>query len=146
MTVSIKVDGVVVWSTSDAIDEVSLRSRAGEAGRVKVDADTTTISIVTAQTDLDASSRAAAPVANADVDQSKANAATCTLNGSASTGTGLTYQWTKVSGTGGTLSDATVASPTYTTHASTDDTTYWLLEVTDNQGRTDSDIVAITVA
>lgn len=146
MAFSIKVNGTIVYSTNSTVDEVSMRGRHGEAGRLKVDQDTT-VNLVTTEDDRDAATRATGPVANAGIDQSLANNATCTLDASASTGDGtLTYFWEKVSGTGGTLSSATAAQPTYTTHAATDDTTIWSCTVTDQQGRSDVDFVAITVA
>ena len=145
MSFSIKVDGTVVWSTSGAPDEISLRSRKGEAGRFKVD-DDTVVNIVTSEPDRDVLTRNTGPVANAGADQNKANATLTTLDGSASTGTSLTYLWEKVSGTGGTLSSSTVVGPTYTTHAATDDVTYWMLTVTDDQGRSDTDFMTVTVA
>lgn len=145
MALSLKVDGTIVWVTSSTLDEISLRGKHGEAGRIKIDGDTI-INVVTSEADRDTATRVTGPVANAGVDQNKANNALTTLDGSASTGNNLTYAWTKISGTGGTLSNAAVVGPTYTTHATTDDVTYWMLTVTDDQGLKSTDIMTVTVA
>lgn len=147
MVMKIKVNDTTVWDTADVITEVSVADRSGEGGRVLVEADEDIINVYAWEDQNNLADRTSAPVANAGPDQSLANNVVCTLTAAASTGSApLTYAWTKVSGTGGTLSSATNVAPTYTTHASTDDTTIWRCVVTDSEGRSSDDTVSIVVA
>ena len=87
------------------------------------------------------------PVANAGIDQAiTLPTSTVTLDGSKSTdadGTIASYSWTKISGTGGTLTNATTSKATA---SSLQAGSYsFKLTVTDNKGATASDTVVITV-
>ena len=90
------------------------------------------------------------PVANASTDQSAEANTTVTLDGSASTapdGESITqYQWTQVSGTSVTLSNASTASAQFTApDLATDTALVFQLEVTASNGETATDTVTITV-
>ena len=91
------------------------------------------------------------PVANAGSGQTVASGAVVTLDGSGSsdpdTGDTLSYLWEQVPGVGGsgiTLSDATAVSPTFTAPTGPAALAF-KLTVTDSQGASASDTVAITV-
>jgi PKD repeat protein len=89
-----------------------------------------------------------APVARAGPDQWVSEGAVVTLDGrgsSASDGQGLTFQWSLLGGMGPevTLSSATSATPSFTT--SNDGVYTFQLTVTDEQGRTGSDTVTVSV-
>jgi hypothetical protein len=88
------------------------------------------------------------PVANAGVDQDVTEGDTVTLDGSGSTGRNITYAWTQTGGTAAPLSDATVASPTFTAPdvAAAGETLTFQLEVTDDVGATSTATVNINVA
>ena len=95
------------------------------------------------------------PDADAGSDQSVPSGEPVTLDGTRSTvaanRTIKSYAWKRTSGTGGsvTLSDASVAQPTFTADIlapGTDDVTHvFTLTVTDNLGETDTDTVTVTV-
>ncbi len=98
------------------------------------------------------SSSNTAPSANAGTDQTvdEQTEDTVTLNGAASSdsdGSIVSYSWTQTAGSPTvTLSDATVASPTFATPAITGDTSLTFnLTVTDNEGATASDTVVVTI-
>lgn len=93
------------------------------------------------------------PIANPGPDQSVFEGQAVTLNGSGSTdgghgGTITSYQWTQIAGTTVTLSNATVANPTFTAPS---DVSYpstvltFQLTVTSSRGPSAMDIVNITV-
>ena len=96
-----------------------------------------------------------APVANAGPDQTVDSLAPVTLDATASTfdhrSTKNSYTWERTSGTGGsvTLSDASVAKPTFTADrldpGAADVTHEFTLTVMDSKGETDTDTVTITV-
>ncbi|HEU4687167.1 MAG TPA: PKD domain-containing protein, partial [Vicinamibacterales bacterium] len=88
----------------------------------------------------------APPIANAGADQSVKTGASVTLSGSGSdpNGTIASYAWTQTSGTPVTLTGANTATPTFTAPASAA-TLAFQLTVTDNQGATHLDAVAIAV-
>ena len=87
------------------------------------------------------------PVSNAGTDQSVSVGALVTLNGSGSSdpdpGDTITYLWSQTSGTAVTLSNPTVASPTFTAPA-TPGTLVFQLEVDDGED-THTDTVTVTV-
>jgi hypothetical protein len=90
------------------------------------------------------------PVANAGTDQAVDPGATVTLNGTLSSDidSGIsTYAWTQISGTSVTLSDATVAQPTFTAPTSVEGATLVFgLTVTDIEGASSTqDTVTIIV-
>ena len=95
------------------------------------------------------------PVANAGPDSEVGSATMVTLDGSGSTvdrrRTITSYGWTRMSGTGGTvtLSDASVEQPTFTADTlavgAGDVTHVFGLTLTDSAGDTDTDTVTITV-
>jgi CSLREA domain-containing protein len=90
-----------------------------------------------------------APTANAGTDVSAAPGASVTLNGSGSADadghTPLSYQWTQTSGAPVTLSDATIASPSFTAPAAAGDLIFSLI-VTDAKGKASAaDTVKISV-
>ena len=89
-----------------------------------------------------------APTADAGPDQSVDSQATATLDGSGSSdpnsGDTLSYSWEQLSGTTVTLSDGSIAQPTFTAPYSPAVLSF-RLTVTDSQGATDSDEVTITV-
>ena len=96
----------------------------------------------------------AAPVADAGDDQTVGSGTTVMLDGSGSTSDrrrGLDYSWTRTGGTGGpvTLSDASVAQPTFTADTlaigAADVTHDFTLTVTDDMGETSADTVTVTV-
>jgi len=85
------------------------------------------------------------PVANAGPNKQVEEGQSVTLEGSGSDQDGdpITYSWTC---TGGTLSDYSIAQPTYTAPAVSQDTTYTCtLTVTDSHGASNSDSVNVTV-
>jgi hypothetical protein len=89
------------------------------------------------------------PTASAGPDQTIDEGATVTLNGSGSSdpdGTIAAYSWAQIAGPSVTLSNAGVASPTFTAPA-VDAATVLTFEltVTDNEAATASDTVTITV-
>lgn len=90
-----------------------------------------------------------APVANAGVDQTANEEVLVTLDGTASTdsdGTMITAMWNQVAGTRITFSDAGALSPTFTTPSnSAGEILTFELTVTDDQGASDTDIVAIQI-
>ena len=96
-----------------------------------------------------------APVANAGPDQTVDSLATVTLDATASTfdhrSTKNSWAWERTDGTGGsvTLSDASVAKPTFTADrlvpGAADVTHEFTLTVMDSKGETDTDTVTITV-
>lgn len=94
---------------------------------------------------LDAMSSNLAPVADAGPDQ-ETTATTVTLDGINSTdadGSIITYEWTKVSGTGGTITNPLSAG---TSVSGLSVGTYvFRLTVTDNEGAQNSDDVTITI-
>ena len=88
-----------------------------------------------------------APTANAGPDQSVVQAQVVTLTGAASSdsdGAVASYAWSQTGGTAVILSSATVAQPTFTAPIAPASLTFQLT-VTDNQGATATDTVAITV-
>lgn len=88
-----------------------------------------------------------APTANAGPDQSVGTGSLVTLDGSGSSdpnGDALTYSWTQTSGAAVTLSDNTVASPTFTAPGSSG-TLVFSLTVSDGS-LTSTDEVTITVS
>ncbi|MCH9662806.1 MAG: PKD domain-containing protein [Gammaproteobacteria bacterium] len=90
------------------------------------------------------------PVANAGVDQTVEPTVMVTLDGSASSDTGggaITYSWSQTAGTTVTLSDATIASPTFDATPADDagEALTFVLTVTDTAGDTHTDEVTITV-
>ena len=89
------------------------------------------------------------PVANAGVDQSVASGVTVTLDGSASSdadGTIASYLWEQTSGSTVTLTGAATATATFVVPDVTETTSWgFSLTVTDDEGETDTDDVAITV-
>lgn len=90
------------------------------------------------------------PVANAGTDQTANPGAVVTLNGTASSdfdGTIASYAWTQVSGTSVTLSNSTVAQPTFTAPVSVSGATLVFgLTVTDNEsGTSTQDTITVTV-
>ena len=98
----------------------------------------------------------APPVADAGPEQTVFSGKTVTLDGSGSKvgdprRTITSYVWDRTSGTGGsvTLSDASVANPTFTADTlvpgAADVTHVFTLTVTDNLGETDTDTVTVTV-
>lgn len=81
--------------------------------------------------------------ANAGADQSTVINTLVTLNGSGSTGDALTYSWSKKSGPPATLSNSTVANPTFTPTQ----TGEYVFELTVKSGsETSTDTVTIRVA
>ena len=95
-------------------------------------------------------------IVDAGPDQTVDSGATVTLDGSGSTAspsrTITSYAWKRTSGTGSgsvTLSDASVAQPTFTadtlTSGAADVTHVFTLTVTDSEGATSTDTVTITV-
>lgn len=91
-----------------------------------------------------------APVANAGPDQAVGANATVTLDGTGSTsGSPITsYNWSQISGTTVTLSNATTAQPTFTSPASMSSSTLVFgLTITNSLGATSAqDTVTITVS
>jgi hypothetical protein len=88
-----------------------------------------------------------APIANAGLDQTVSDGATVTLNGSGSTsltGDTLSYSWTQTGGTAVTITGADTANPTFTAPSEADTLTFQLV-VTDENGMSTPDTVAITV-
>jgi hypothetical protein len=90
------------------------------------------------------------PTANAGTDQIVSPGAVVTLNGSASSdmdGTIAGYEWVQLSGASVTLSDDSIAQPTFTAPASVDGATLVFgLTVTDNEGTIGAqDTVTVTV-
>ena len=96
------------------------------------------------------------PVANAGDDQTVASGAIVNLNGNSSTGTISTYAWSKIGGITGR--DDILTSPSIVTNTSTltftadtlspgDDPVNYIfqLKITDNQNKTSSDTIIITV-
>ena len=86
--------------------------------------------------------------ANAGADKTVTSGGTVTLNGSASVTNGsgaTTYAWAKVSGTGGSLSSATVATPTFTAPTVTATRTLTYRLTATNNGVSDTDDVVLTV-
>ena len=91
-----------------------------------------------------------APTANAGADRRAAQGTSVTLDGSASSDADnetLTFAWSQTAGTNVTLSDATVAKPTFTAPSSlaSDAVLTFRLTVTDPNGATGTDTVTITV-
>ncbi|MBS1933306.1 MAG: T9SS type A sorting domain-containing protein, partial [Bacteroidetes bacterium] len=88
-----------------------------------------------------------APVANAGADQTiTLPTSSTTLDGSKSSdpdGTIIAYSWTKVSGTGGTITNASTAKPTVSGLSAGN--YVYKLTVTDNKGATSSDQVTVKV-
>ncbi|MDE0011589.1 MAG: hypothetical protein OXU36_10595 [Candidatus Poribacteria bacterium] len=91
------------------------------------------------------------PVANAGPDQTVSGGATVTLNSTGSSdpdGTIASRSWEQTSGPTVELSDSTAVSPTFDAPATTEQaqTLVFQLEVEDNLGATNTDIVTITVS
>ncbi len=88
-----------------------------------------------------------APVANAGSDQTVGYSEEITLDGSSSLdpdGTIDSYLWNQVSGTSVTLNNAPTSIATFTSPGS-DATLVFTLQVTDDQGATDTDTVTVNV-
>ncbi len=89
-----------------------------------------------------------APFARAGLDQAVNGGVTVTLDGSASrdpdTSDTLSFRWTQVEGEAVTLSDATVAGPTFTA-PDVNDALVFELTVRDGRGGTANDRVTVTV-
>lgn len=85
------------------------------------------------------------PVANAGIDQTLTGATTISLTGSGTDtdGTVVAYAWTKISGTGGTITSPTTASADVTGLST--GTYVFQLEVTDNNGAKGTDTVTIII-
>jgi len=98
---------------------------------------------------LDGSGANAAPNAVAGTGQQVVSGAQVTLNGSGSNdpdGDSLTYVWAQTLGPSVTLSDATVAQPTFTAPTVSSDTLLqFTLSVSDPDGLVDSASVSVTV-
>jgi hypothetical protein len=88
-----------------------------------------------------------APTADAGANQSVLSGATVQLAGSATdpSDEGLTYSWTQKSGTTVTLSDDTLANPTFTAPTVSDETDLVFLFEATAGGQTSADTVTITV-
>ena len=90
------------------------------------------------------------PVADAGADQSVKEGVTVNLDGSGSSdsdGTIATYAWTQIGTPSVTLTGADTATPSFTAPTVAANTTLtFQLEVTDNDGQSDTDTVQITVA
>ncbi|MCJ8271033.1 MAG: PKD domain-containing protein [Psychrosphaera sp.] len=88
-----------------------------------------------------------APVANAGVDRNVAYGTEIQLNGSGSDSDGsvFTYLWSQTGGTEVTLSDTTIANPTFTAPAP-GEASQFKLQVTDERGAVDSDTVIVVVS
>ncbi len=89
-----------------------------------------------------------APQANAGADQTVGAGSTVVLTGFGTDvdGTIVSYQWAQVSGPSVTLSNASVAAPGFTAPVPSADTVLGFeLTVTDNEGATSRDSVAVTV-
>ena len=87
------------------------------------------------------------PIAAAGPDQAVLPEAAVTLDGTGSSdfdGTIASYAWTQAAGTPVTLTGADSATPSFTAPASTGTLTFQL-EVTDNEGKTGSDLVNVIV-
>ena len=111
---------------------------------VSEDSDVVTVTIIPS----------APPTAEAGDDQTVDSGAEVTLDGTGSTGnagrTIRSWAWERTDGTGGavTLSDASVAQPTFTdtlVPGAADVTHVFTLTVTDDGGETDTDTVTVTV-
>ncbi|BBO85837.1 hypothetical protein DSCO28_64030 [Desulfosarcina ovata subsp. sediminis] len=91
------------------------------------------------------------PTADAGEDQDVAEGATVTLDGSGSTdpdqATGtLVYAWSQESGSAVVLTGASTMSPTFVSPSvDADETLTFRLTVTDSEGATDEDVIAVTV-
>ena len=89
------------------------------------------------------------PVADAGEPQTVTSGDTVTLDGSGSTdpdGSIASYSWTELTSSGVSLSDASAAQPTFTApDVSSSTTLEFQLEVTDDDGATDTDTVSVTV-
>ena len=88
------------------------------------------------------------PVANAGTDQAVDENTVVTLSGSGtdSDGTIASYSWSQTSGTAVTLSDASVANPSFTAPDITEDETLsFQLMVTDNDGAANTDNIDILI-
>jgi hypothetical protein len=89
------------------------------------------------------------PTADAGDDQTVEEGAGVTLDGTGSSdpdGDTLTYAWTQTGGPDVSLSDTSVAEPTFTApEVDTDTTLTFDLEVTDPDGASDTDTVEVTV-
>jgi hypothetical protein len=90
-----------------------------------------------------------APIANAGADFNSPDKTPVSLDGSASSdpdGSIASYAWTQTGGPAVTLSNATTATPSFTTPDVTASTVLtFQLTVTDNQGKTGADTIAVTV-
>ncbi len=89
----------------------------------------------------------APPTANAGADQTVAEASTVTLDGTGSSdsdGTIAAYQWTQSGGTPVTITNSTTSIATFTAPAGPATLTFQL-EVTDNDGATDTATTTVTV-
>ena len=89
------------------------------------------------------------PVADAGTDQTVSTGDTVTLDASGSNdpdGSIASYSWTETTSFGVSLSDASAAQPTFTAPSvSSASTLEFQLEVTDDDGATDTDTVSVTV-
>lgn len=152
MALTVKINGEDVWHSADDIESVSLRSRQGEAGALRVadHIDSVDLKVQTRQmSDLDlADEDPTGPSANAGDDLTCVNNELITMTGTGSEGSGTeTYQWEQVSGpTTPSLTNATTATCTWTSHATIDGTYVFKLTVTDDAGRQDHDYKVVVVA
>ena len=87
------------------------------------------------------------PTANAGADQTVNEMTTVSLSGTGTDTEGsVTYSWAQTSGTTVTLSDSTIANPTFTApNVPSDEVLGFTLTVTDSAGQSVADTVTITI-
>ena len=135
---------VTVTPSGDAPVTVSVTAASFPASGVETGG--VTIKYNGIQTGLGAANQA--PTASAGADQAVDTGATVTLDASGSsdadTGDTLTYSWEQTAGATVTLSDTTVAGPTFTAPSSAATLTF-RVTVIDGKGGSDRDTVTVTV-
>src|ERR1019366_9448446 len=121
-----RIDEVGIWNRALTAGEDSLLYAAGYGNQYPFDGSANVL-----------------PTANAGANQTLTAGTTSTTLTGSGTGTAITYAWTKISGTGGTITTPNAATTTLTGLSA--GTYSYQITGTDNLGNTASSIVNVTV-